>query len=60
MKTKLTTSVTIRVSTAMRRELVRKARREAGLGQSEMIRALIYAYVENRIKISYRPQHKEN
>ena len=58
MKTKLTAAVGTRVSRAMRREFVRKAKKETGMGQSDILRALIHAYVEDRIKIDY--YHKEN
>ena len=61
MKTKLTAAVATRVSKAMRRDFVRKAKKETGMGQSDILRALIHAYVEDRIKISYTvPTHKEN
>lgn len=58
MKTKLTAAVATRVSRTMRRDFVRKAKKENGLGQSDILRALIHAYVEDRITIT--PPHKEN
>ena len=58
MKTKLTTAVATRVSKAMRRDFIRKAKKETGLGQSDILRALIHAYVQDRIAVT--AIHKEN
>jgi len=57
MKTKLTAAVATRVSKAMRREFVRKAKKETGMGQSDILRALIHAYVAGNVAIT---PHKEN
>ena len=57
MKTKLTTAVATRVSKAMRKDFIRKAKKETGLGQSDILRALIHAYVAGHVAIT---NHKEN
>ena len=55
MKTKLTAAVATRVSKAMRKDFIRKAKKETGMGQSDILRALIHAYVDDRIKINRAP-----
>ena len=55
MKTKLTAAVATRVSKSLRREFIRKAKKETGFGQSDILRALIYAYVGGHIKINRAP-----
>jgi len=57
MKTKLTAAVATRVSKAMRKDFIRKAKKETGLGQSDILRALIHAYVAGNVAIT---PHKEN
>ena len=56
MKTKLTAAVATRVSKAMRRDFVRKAKKETGMGQSDILRALIHAYVGGHINIGNRTE----
>lgn len=58
MKEKLTAAVATRVSRAMRRDFVRKAKKETGMGQSDILRALIHAYVAGHVSLT--TTHKEN
>ena len=55
MKTKMVAVVGTRVTKELRRKFCSKAKKETGMGQSDILRALIYAYIDDRIKISYTP-----
>lgn len=52
MKIRLPVVVSTRISKAVRREFVRKAKKETSMGQSDILRALIHAYVEGRVTIT--------
>ena len=52
MKTRLTATVGTRISKAMRSAFVRKAKKEENMDQSEVLRELIHAYVEDRAAIN--------
>lgn len=51
MKVKLVTTLGTRVTKQVRTAFVRKAKKEMNMGQSEVMRELIHAYVEDRITI---------
>ncbi len=51
MKIKLTASIGTRISKQMRTAFVRKAKKELNMDQSEVLRELVHAYVEERITI---------
>ena len=51
MKTRLVSYLGTRVSSEMRSAFVKKARRTDGMDQSDVLRELIHAYVENRLSI---------
>lgn len=51
MKTRLVSYLGTRVSSEMRTRFVKKARKTDGMDQSEVLRELIHAYVENRLSI---------
>lgn len=52
MKTNMNATVGTRITKAMRRQFVSKAKKESGMGQSDILRALIHAYVEGRLAIT--------
>lgn len=51
MKQNLTAAVATRVSIPLRKQFIRKAKKEAGMRQSDILRALIHAYVNGNIVI---------
>jgi len=51
MKTRLTAIIGTRVSKEMRRAFIRKAKKEANLGQSDILRMMIHAYVDDRLVV---------
>ena len=51
MKIRLTATIGTRISKAMRSAFVRKAKKEANMDQSEVLRELVHAYVEGRVAI---------
>ena len=51
MKTRLVSYLGTRVSSEMRTAFVKKARKTDGMDQSDVLRELIHAYVENRLTI---------
>lgn len=51
MKTRLVSYLGTRVSSDTRTQFVKKARKTDGMDQSDVLRELIHAYVENRLSI---------
>jgi hypothetical protein len=51
MKIRLTATIGTRISKAMRTAFVRKAKKELNMDQSEVLRELVHAYVEERIVV---------
>lgn len=52
MKTRLVSFIGTRVSKDTRTKFVQKARKAEGMDQSDVLRELIHAYIENRITIT--------
>ncbi len=52
MKTRLVAYIGTRVSNDVRSAFVKKSRKTDGMDQSDVLRELIHAYIENRITIT--------